>query len=79
MKDYRFPAKRKRIVFSFMLSCLMSFLVSGIATYQTLGVNPEFIQSWIRAWLSSWVVAFPIVTIVAPLVEELLPFFVKEY
>lgn len=78
LKDHRFPAKQKRIVFSFFLSCMMSFLVSGIATIQTLGRSPDFVHSWFKAWLCSWVVAFPIVIVVAPLVEGLLPFFVKD-
>lgn len=78
MKDYRFSAKRKPIVFSFLLSCFMSLMVSGIATIQALGVNPDFILNWTKAWLFSWMIAFPMVTIVTPLVERILPILVKK-
>jgi len=77
MKDYRLPAKFETFVFSFLLSCFMSLIVSGIAIFQAVGIEPVFMQQWLIAWLSSWVVAFPIVTVVAPLVEKLLPYFVK--
>ncbi len=74
---YRLPVKFKVSVFSFLLSCLMSFIVSGVAIVQTLGIEAGFMQHWLTAWLSSWIVAFPAVMIVAPLVEKMLPYIVR--
>ena len=66
------PRKYEHIAFGFMLSGMMSFLVSGFATLISLGLSPEFPLSWIKAWLPSWILAFPVVLIVAPFVRRVL-------
>jgi|EndMetStandDraft_4_1072995.scaffolds.fasta_scaffold306041_2 hypothetical protein len=66
------PKKYESIAFGFMLSGMMSFLVSGFATLISLGPTPEFPLSWLRAWLPSWALAFPVVLVVAPFVRRLL-------
>ncbi len=58
------------VVFGFVLSALMSFLVSGIATLRTAGLQDGFLQLWLSAWLPSWLVAFPVVLVVAPLARK---------
>ena len=59
------------IVFGFVLSCLMSFVVSGIATLRTAGPVDGFLQLWVGAWLASWLIAFPIVLVVAPVARRI--------
>lgn len=54
------------IAFGFVLSAMMSFLVSGISTFRTAGLADQFIGLWLGAWLPSWLIAFPVVLIVAP-------------
>lgn len=65
------PARFAPIVFGLILSGLMSFIVSGIATFRAAGADPAFLQLWMGAWLTSWVVAFPTVLVVAPFTRRL--------
>lgn len=58
------------IVFGFVLSAMMSFIVSGIATFRTAGLTDDFLTLWTGAWLPSWLVAFPVVLVVAPLARK---------
>lgn len=65
------------VLFSFILSALMSLIVSGIATYRNAGPVDEFVSLWINAWLPSWFIAFPTVLVVAPLARRLVGMLVK--
>ena len=65
------PQRYSHILFGFILSGLMSCMVSGIATARTLGVDAAFVSHWMGAWLPSWAVAFPAVLIVAPITRRL--------
>lgn len=58
-------------LFGFLLSGLMSFFVSGVATYRALGPVDGFSALWIGAWIPSWCVAFPTVLIAAPIVRRI--------
>jgi hypothetical protein len=58
------------IAFGFVLSALMSLVVSGISTVRTAGMIEGFGNLWIGAWLPSWLIAFPIVLIVAPVARR---------
>ena len=70
------PRKLEHVAFSLLLSCFMSLLISGVATFSAIGFAPEFIQKWLYSWLSSWAIAFPAVMVVAPLVRRILHRFV---
>ncbi len=65
------PKKYAHILFGLLLSGLMSFVVSGIATFRALGLNETFFVDWSESWLFSWMVAFPTVLVVAPLVRKM--------
>ncbi len=65
------PARFAPIVFGLILSGLMSFVVSGIATVRAVGMVDDIGSLWIGAWLPSWAVAFPTVLLVAPLTRRL--------
>jgi hypothetical protein len=54
-----------------LLSGLMSLLVSGVATWNAVGLIDGFSAKWLSAWLGSWAVAFPAVMVVAPLVRKI--------
>ena len=59
------------VLFGFILSALMSFLVSGIATLRNAGFDDTFLRLWMDAWLPAWLIAFPTVLVVAPLTRRL--------
>ena len=65
------PARFAPILFGFILSGLMSCIVSGIATLRALGPVPDFLGFWGASWLTSWGVAFPTVLVVAPLARRI--------
>lgn len=65
------PARYAPYLFGFILSGLMSFLVSGIATIRAIGMVPGILGFWIEAWLPSWFVAFPVVLVVAPFTRRI--------
>ena len=64
------PARYGPILFGFLLSGLMSLIVSGISTVRAAGFSPDLPGLWLGAWLSSWLVAFPTVLVVAPLARR---------
>ena len=65
------PSRFAPVVFGFVLSSLMSFIVSGIATFRAAGAVDGFAWLWFGAWLPSWSVAFPIVLVVAPVARRI--------
>lgn len=71
------PARYSPILFGFILSAMMSFLVSGIATFRNAGLIDDFLSIWISAWLPSWLIAFPVVLVVAPIARRLVGALVK--
>ncbi len=71
------PPRFAPFLFGFVLSALMSFIVSGIATVRNAGFVDGFLNLWINAWLPSWIIAFPTVLIVAPMARRLVGMIVK--
>ncbi len=67
------PKRLEPFAFGFLLSGMMSFIVSTVATYLAIGS----FQGLLAAWLSSWAIAFPAVLIVAPIVRRILKIIVK--
>lgn len=65
-----FPKRFAPALFGFILSGLMSLLVSGIATYRAAGLSPDFLGLWSTGWMAAWLVAFPVVLVVAPLTRR---------
>jgi hypothetical protein len=71
------PARLAPVAFGLVLSCLMSLLVSGIATFRNVGLIDGFLGIWIVAWLPSWGVAFPVVLAIAPIARQIVNGLVK--
>lgn len=67
----KLPARYAGIVLPLVLSVLMTFVVSAIATLRSLGPTPAFIAMWPTAWALSWLVAFPTLLLVLPLVRRI--------
>ncbi|MEO0357560.1 MAG: DUF2798 domain-containing protein [Pseudomonadota bacterium] len=63
------PVKYAHILFGFVLSGLMSCLVSGISTLRATGADFTLVL-WGGNWIASWIVAFPAVLIVAPIARR---------
>ena len=67
----KLPAKYVHFILPLMVSVFMSCLVSGIATWHSLGLVPHLVGSWMSAWGFSWVIAFPVLLIVMPVARRL--------
>lgn len=65
------------LLFGFVLSALMSFVVSGISTFRNAGLVDGFLSLWIGAWLPSWFVAFPVVLLITPMARRLVGLLIK--
>ncbi len=65
------PSRFEPFVFGFILSGLMSFVVSGIATMRVTGLVPGFPDLWFGAWLMAWIFPFPSVLFVAPVARRI--------
>ena len=71
------PARLAPALFGFVLSGMMSLVVSGIATLRNAGLVEGVLTLWLSAWLLSWLIAFPVVLIVAPLTRRFVSLLVK--
>ena len=65
------PARYSHILFGFILSGLMSCIVSGLSTVRALGLGPHFPMLWAGNWAVSWALAFPTVLVVAPITRRI--------
>lgn len=67
----RIPHRFAHVVTAFLLSGLMSLIVSGISTLRSIGLAPELLGRWMGNWSISWATAFVVVLFVLPLVRWL--------
>ncbi len=65
------PARFRPYVQGLVLTCLMTFVVSGISTLLALGLTWAFVARWPIAWGISWAIAFPTILFVMPLVQRI--------
>lgn len=72
------PARFAPILFGLILSGLMSFIVSGIATLRVIGLVDGFGGAWMGSWATSWAVAFPVVLVIAPIARGLVARMVRQ-
>ena len=67
----RLPARYGAVLMPMVLSILMTFVVSLIATIRAIGLTEDFLARWLPAWGLSWLVAFPTLLLVLPLVRRI--------
>lgn len=67
----KLPARYAGLVMPFLLSLLMTCIVSFISTLNSIDLSPDFSLVWLRAWGLSWMIAFPTLLLVLPLVKRL--------
>lgn len=69
--------KAASLLFPFILSCMMSFLISGITTFKAVGLIDNFFSMWMSAWVVAWMFAFPSVLVCAPIAQKLVAWIIK--
>ena len=72
------PPRFAPIMFGFLVSGMMSLIVSGIATLRAIGWDAGLGASWIHAWAISWAIAFPTILIVSPIVRRFVAAITKQ-
>lgn len=65
------PARFTQLVFSLILSGIMSFVVTGVATVKNMGFGAQTLPGWMGAWAVGWPVAFAVAFVAAPHVRKL--------
>ncbi|WP_046668755.1 DUF2798 domain-containing protein [Neorhizobium galegae] len=71
------PAHSASLLMPLVLSILMTFVVSGVATVKNLGLAFEFFPNWMSAWAISWVIAFPTLLGALPVTKRIVQALVK--
>jgi hypothetical protein len=66
MKLTRIPARYAGLLLPFVLSLLMTFVVSGVSTVKMTGLSADLFGHWMSAWGVSWLIAFPTLLIAMP-------------
>jgi hypothetical protein len=59
------------MIFAFLMSLLMSVIMSGWITWLNIGFRPDYVARWGRAFLAAWPAAFFAVMTIAPMVQRL--------
>ncbi|GAB2909535.1 DUF2798 domain-containing protein [Rheinheimera gaetbuli] len=60
----------ERLLMPFILSILMTCVISFVSIIKALGLDGFSIAGWLSAWLWSWGIAFPTLLILLPLVRR---------
>ncbi len=67
----KIPAKYANIVMPFILSVIMTFIVSFVSTVRSIGLSDHLLSMWMGSWGLSWLIAFPTLLVILPLVKKL--------
>lgn len=62
-------ALRLRLVFAFLMSLIMTLLMSAWVTWLNSGLQADFLPRWRHAFFAAWPVAFCAVMLFAPRVQ----------
>ena len=68
----KLPASYHRFAVPLGTTLIMTFLVSGVATYRALGLIDGMVGRWMSSWMISWAIAFPTMFFMMPLVRRLI-------
>lgn len=66
----KLPRRFAAIVTPLLLSILMTFVVSAVATLRSIGLAPGFVAIWFSGWGLSWLIAFPTLLLALPVVRK---------
>jgi hypothetical protein len=64
-------------VFGFVSSCLMSLLITAIATLRKAGSADDFFSIRSGAWRASWIIALPVILVVIPFAVRIVGVLIK--
>ena len=65
------------ILFGGIMAFAMSFLMSLVMTYVSIGLVPDFLTIWMKSFVIGLVVSFPIVLFITPIAAKIVKTVVK--
>ena len=68
---------RADILFGGIMAFAMSFLMSLVMTYVSIGLVPDFLIIWMKSFLIGLVVSFPIALFITPIAAKIVKTIVK--
>ena len=68
---------RADILFGGIMAFAMSFLMSLVMTYVSIGLVPDFLIIWMKSFLIGLVVSFPIALFITPIAAKIVKTVVK--
>ena len=74
----KLPPACMRFALPFGTTFLMTFLVSGVATWRAIGPGESLIEKWMTSWMISWVIACPTMYFVLPMMRRLMSRFIEQ-
>ena len=74
----KLPSRHLRYALPLGTSLIMTFLVSGVATYMALGLVDGMVGRWMVSWMVAWAIAFPTMYYMMPVVRRLLTCVIDE-
>tara|TARA_B100001121_G_scaffold310754_1_gene345894 strand:+ start:5919 stop:6140 length:222 start_codon:yes stop_codon:yes gene_type:complete len=66
------PERFSNLLFGFIVSAIMTLVVSGISTFNNVDIEGQFYLLWFNSWIKSWLVAFPLILLVSPITKLLI-------
>ncbi|MEX0348910.1 MAG: DUF2798 domain-containing protein [Paracoccaceae bacterium] len=64
------PARFAHAAFSFVISGIMSCIVTLVATVKAIGLGPQTFGDWMAAWSLSWPIACIIIFLIGPRIRR---------
>jgi hypothetical protein len=74
----RLPARYVAVVMPFVLSVVMSGILSFVSTVRYSCVTPEIVDTWLNTWKISWFIAFPVLLAFFPAAKIIAGFIVEQ-
>ena len=68
-----------RLYFAVLMSCVLSFLMSGWITFINIGFTADFLHAWMAAWCLAWPAAALIAFLFGPTVQKLAHYLVSKF
>ena len=68
---------RSDILFGGIMAFSMSFLMSLVITYVSIGLVPDFLTIWMKSFVIGLVVSFPIALFITPIAAKIVKTVVK--
>lgn len=73
-----FSARYQRLVFTFLMSVYMVFIMTCVITLVNTGLADGFALRWFKAFIVAWPVAFVLILVGAPRLQKLAGKMIKQ-